>query len=174
MLRCIERGALDSISRGPLLGFLMDDIRISLTRLSLPSLDTDPSASSLFPSASPTGAALLRSLAGTCVRELLKKSTPDVILLEPIMDLKLSVKSDFLGAVLNDLTNVRRGKVRELETGEKVTLVSADVPMEATMGYASSLRSLTQGNASYSASLKHFDAVNVNDMPALMLKIRGY
>ena len=79
-------------------------------------------------------------------------------LLEPIMKLEVVAPSEHLGDVMNDL-NGRRGRIREIEAREAVQIVHVDVPLAEMFGYATTLRSLTKGRASYTMEPRCFEAV---------------
>jgi elongation factor G len=97
-----------------------------------------------------------RSAAVMALRDALRLAQPT--LLEPIMDLRIVCPEEHLGDVLGDISS-RRGRVREIEHREAAQIVQADVPLAETFGYATSLRSLTKGRASYSMEPRRFEIV---------------
>jgi len=104
------------------------------------------------------GAALL------ALREAAQAGQP--ALLEPIMQLEILTPEEHLGDVLGDV-NSRRGRIRDIEAREAVRSVDAEVPLAELFGYATALRSLTKGRASYTAEPKTLDFVPAqiqNDM----------
>ena len=82
-------------------------------------------------------------------------------LLEPIMKLEATTPDDHMGDVIGDISS-RRGKVVEVETKQNTTRVLAHVPLAELFGYATALRSLTKGRASFVAEPSHFDPVPGN------------
>ena len=80
------------------------------------------------------------------------------ILLEPIMGVEISSPEEHLGDVMGDL-NSRRGRVREIQASNDLQSVHADVPLAEVFGYATTLRSLTKGRASYTMEPQAFEPV---------------
>ena len=100
-----------------------------------------------------------RSAAVMAVRNAINKSDP--ILLEPIMLAEVSTPEEHLGDVMGDL-NSRRGRVRDIQASNDLQTVHADVPLAEVFGYATTLRSLTKGRASYSMEPQAFEPVPSN------------
>ena len=97
-----------------------------------------------------------RSAASLAFREALAAAQP--LLLEPIMRVEVTTPEEHLGDVLGDL-NVRRGQVQDMTQRETYRLVDALVPLAELFGYATALRSLTKGRASYTMEPDRFDVV---------------
>ena len=97
-----------------------------------------------------------RNAAAMAVREALAAAGP--VLLEPIMDLEIIVPDEFIGEVLSDIVG-RRGKVVSVDSKADSKIVRAEVPLAEMFGYATSLRSLTRGRASYTMEPLRFEAV---------------
>ena len=100
-----------------------------------------------------------RSAAVMAVRNAVNNSNP--ILLEPIMLVEVSTPEEHLGDVMGDL-NSRRGRVRDIQASNDLQTVHADVPLAEVFGYATTLRSLTKGRASYSMEPQAFEPVPTN------------
>ena len=100
-----------------------------------------------------------RSAAVMAVRNAINNSDP--ILLEPIMLAEVSTPEEHLGDVMGDL-NSRRGRVRDIQASNDLQTVHADVPLAEVFGYATTLRSLTKGRASYSMEPQAFEPVPSN------------
>ena len=83
------------------------------------------------------------------------------VLLEPIMSLELVVPEDFVSPVIGDL-NSRRGKVLGLEDRAGSKVLKAEVPLSEMFGYATDLRSLSQGRATFAMEPSHYEAVPSN------------
>lgn len=91
------------------------------------------------------------------LREAMKQADPTI--LEPMMSLEVIVPSDFMGDVIGDL-NSRRGKVRELEQRSRILQgLLAWAPLAEMFGYATELRSMTQGRGTYSMQFGHYEPV---------------
>jgi elongation factor G len=84
------------------------------------------------------------------------KASP--VLLEPVMKLEISTPEEFYGDVLGDIS-ARRGNITEYDQRGNLKVIRAFVPLANTFGYATDLRSLTQGRASYSMEFDHFEEV---------------
>jgi elongation factor G len=97
-----------------------------------------------------------RTAASMALREAVAAADPT--LLEPIMKLEIIAPDEHLGDVMNDL-NGRRGRIREIEARNEIQIVHVDVPLAEMFGYATTLRSLTKGRASYTMEPYQFEAV---------------
>ncbi|MDR1435473.1 MAG: elongation factor G [Puniceicoccales bacterium] len=92
-------------------------------------------------------------------KDAMKKASP--ILLEPIMKVEVSTPEEYQGDVVGDL-NRRRGQIQNMETRGTLANITAFVPLEMMFGYATDVRSLTKGRASYSMEPSHFEQVPTN------------
>ncbi|MCK4682681.1 elongation factor G, partial [Candidatus Bipolaricaulota bacterium] len=93
-------------------------------------------------------------------------------LLEPIMEGEVITPGEYLGEVMEDLAR-RRGEIRELQSRETVQILSVSVPLAETFGYATRLRSLTQGRATYSLRVVRYDTVP-EGLQEMIIRNRGY
>ena len=82
----------------------------------------------------------------------------DPQLLEPIMEVEVLVPEEFMGEVIGDL-NSRSGKIEGLTAKGLIQVIDASVPLSKMFGYSTSLRSVTQGRATYSMQFSHYDKV---------------
>lgn len=92
--------------------------------------------------------------ASTALREGCRKAGP--ILLEPIMLVKVTVPDEFTGEVINDL-NARRGKIEAMQTKGVVKIIDATVALSQMFGYATALRSASEGRATFSMQFSRYD-----------------
>ena len=138
----IEEGIHDALMTGVLGNFAIIDTEVKVIGGETHSVDSTEVA--------------FRSAAVMALREAVSNSGPT--LLEPIMLLEIDTPEEHLGDVLGDL-NSRRGRVREIKALENVQVVQADVPLAEVFGYATSLRSLTKGRASYTMEPQAFESV---------------
>lgn len=104
------------------------------------------------------------------VKEAMGKAGP--VLLEPIMDVEVVVPEEYLGDVIGDL-NSRRGKVSGILPRKDAQVVEAFVPLATMFGYATSLRSVTQGRAVYTMQFDHYQQLPQNIANEIVEKIRG-
>ena len=101
------------------------------------------------------------------LKEAVQKGGP--ALLEPIMRVEVTVPDDFMGDIIGDL-NSRRGQIQGMEARGNAQIVRAFVPLSEMFGYATDMRSMTQGRASYSMFFDHYTQVPNNIAQALMKK----
>ena len=97
-----------------------------------------------------------RSASAMALRDAAKSAQP--ALLEPIMKLEIITPEEHMGDVLGDL-NGRRGRIKEMERRDVAHIIHAEVPLAGLFGYATSLRSLTRGRASYTMEPRCFEVV---------------
>ncbi|SMP46750.1 translation elongation factor 2 (EF-2/EF-G) [Desulfonatronum zhilinae] len=138
----VEKGIKDAMSSGVLAGFPVVDIAVKLVFGSFHEVDSSEQA--FF-------------IAGSmCFKEACRKSKP--CLLEPVMSVEVLTPEDYLGDVMGDV-NGRRGKITNLESRHGTQIIRAHVPLSSMFGYATQLRSMTQGRASYSMQFDHYERV---------------
>ncbi len=141
----VEKGVRDTLTRGVLAGFPIVDVKVELYEGSYHDVDSSEMA--------------FRTCAAIGMTNACRKASP--VLLEPIMKVEVVVPENYLGDVMGDL-NSRRGMIKETgDRGNAKTLV-ADVPLAAMFGYATDIRSLTQGRASFSMEPSHYAQVPKN------------
>ncbi len=139
-VREIEKGIRDSLNSGIQYGYPVEDVEVILAA---GSYHADISTLNDFQYA-----------ASTAFREACLKANP--ILLSPFMEVEVSVPADFLGDVIGNL-QMRKGSVTGIEPRKQMQIIRALVPLSTMFGYATELRSLTQGRATYTMKLSHFD-----------------
>ncbi|RMF62691.1 MAG: elongation factor G, partial [Calditrichaeota bacterium] len=96
----------------------------------------------------------------------------DPVLLEPIMDVEVVVPEEYMGDVMGDL-NSRRGRIRGMVPRKDAQVISASVPLSEMFGYATVLRSITQGRAIYTMQFSHYEPVPQNIAEGIMEKVKG-
>jgi len=134
LVDCIEQGLEDGVMTGVLARYPMTDLEVTAVGATV--IDPEVSDEIAFRSAAVMG-----------FREAAEAAAPE--LLEPIMKLEITVPPEGVGEVLGDL-NVRRGTVLDMDMRGDMQIVHARVPMAQMFGYATAIRSLTKGRASYS------------------------
>jgi len=150
----VDKGLQDAITSGVLAGFPVVDIKFTLFDGSYHDVDSNENA--------------FRMAASMAFKEGMKKASPT--LLEPMMAVEVETPEDYMGNVMGDLSS-RRGIVQGMEDqvgGIKV--VKAEVPLSEMFGYATSLRSLSQGRATYSMEFKHYTEAPKNVADAVINK----
>ncbi len=150
----VDKGLQDAISNGVLAGFPVVDIKFTLFDGSYHDVDSNENA--------------FRMAASMAFKEGMKKASPT--LLEPMMAVVVETPEDYMGNVMGDLSS-RRGIVQgmdDLPGGTKE--VRAEVPLSEMFGYATSLRSLSQGRATYTMEFKHYAEAPKNVAEAVINK----
>ena len=138
----IERGVREALDNGPLGGYPLVDMKISLVDGSFHTVDSSEMA--------------FRSAGMMAIREGVRKAAP--VLLEPIADLEVVSPAPFLSDVIGDL-GTRRAQIRTIEGQDDTQTVRALVPLGETFSYTTALRSITQGRASYTMEFRHYEPV---------------
>lgn len=140
----VEKGAKEQLESGVIAGYPMVDVKVTLTDGSYHDVDSNEMA--------------FRVAASMGIKNGVVKANP--VVLEPIMSVEVTTPEDYMGDVMGDL-NRRRGLVQSMDDIQGAKLLKALVPLSEMFGYATQLRSLTQGRASYSMTFeKYADAPN--------------
>jgi elongation factor G len=138
----VEIGVKESMASGPLGGYPVIDVKVVLVGGSYHDVDSTELA--------------FRIAASKAFMDGLKKADP--ALLEPIMNVEVILPTDYVGDVINDI-NMRRGKVEGMSQRLSDQVLAARAPLSGMFGYATSLRSLTQGRAIYTMEFSHYEQV---------------
>jgi elongation factor G len=138
----VEKGVVEAMSGGVLAGYPLVDIGVRLVDGSYHEVDSSERAFHFAASMGLKDAAL--------------KAQP--VLLEPLMEVEVVTPEEFIGEVMGDLTS-RRGKILGLENRGKARLIKAQAPMAEMFGYATSIRSQTQGRATFTLQFSHYEKV---------------
>jgi elongation factor G len=136
----VEQGVREALDTGVLAGYPVIDIKVALVDGSYHPVDSSEIA---FKMAGSLG-----------IQECMKKGKP--VLLEPIMKVEAATPDEFFGDVLGDISS-RRGQVTDVDHRGHLRVITAHIPLAETFGYATVLRSLTQGRASYTMEFDHYD-----------------
>nr|XP_010306860.1 PREDICTED: ribosome-releasing factor 2, mitochondrial [Balearica regulorum gibbericeps] len=151
----IENGITNSCIQGPLLGFPVQDIDVTVQSLTV------------HPDTSHT---MISACVSRCMQKALKKA--GIQILEPLMNLEITVSEDHLSAALSDLAQ-RRGSIQEIQSRQDNRVVVAAIPLAETMGYSTVLRSLTSGSATFTLQLASYQALNSQEQSALLQRRMG-
>ncbi len=141
----IDKGVSETLASGVLAGFPVVDVKVEVYDGSYHDVDSSEMA--------------FKMAASMAFKDGCKKAKP--VLLEPIMDVEVVTPEDYMGDVVGDL-NRRRGRIGSMEQRGMARVVSAEVPLSEMFGYATDLRSSTQGRASYTMKFKHYEDVPSN------------
>ncbi len=152
----VEKGVRERLDAGVVAGYPLRDVRVTLTYGSYHDVDSNEMAFKIAGS---------MAFADAC-----KKADP--VLLEPIMKVEVLVPQDFMGDVIGNL-NGRRGKVQGMKVRAGAQAIDASVPLSEMFGYATDLRSRTQGRATYSMEFDRYEQVPRQIAEAIIAKYRG-
>ena len=141
-MESVEQGCRESVDSGHLGGYPVVDVKIRVTGGAAHETDSSERA---FGIAAAIGA-----------NEALGKASP--VLLEPVMDVEVVTPEEFRGAIQGDM-NGRRGQIKGIEMRGISQVIQAEVPLSEMFGYVSSVRSMTQGRASYTMQFSHYAQV---------------
>jgi elongation factor G len=141
-IRSVGRGVKEALEQGIIAGYPLVDIQVNLVDGSYHEVDSSDIAF-----------AIAGSMA---VKSGVKDAAP--ILLEPIMAVEVVVPEEYIGEVVGDV-NARRGRIMRMETRTKVQVIESRVPLAEMFGYATDLRSVTQGRATFHMQFSHYEPV---------------
>ncbi|MGL4769220.1 MAG: elongation factor G [Mycoplasmoidaceae bacterium] len=139
-IKPIKAGLEEAMASGPLAGYLMIDIKATLYDGSYHDVDSSEMA--------------YKIAASLCLKEAAKKCGS--VLLEPIMNVEVNAPSEYLGNVMGDISS-RRGNIEGQDQRGNEEIIKAKVPLKEMFGYATDLRSNTQGRATYSMQFSHYE-----------------
>ncbi|PIY96364.1 MAG: elongation factor G [Candidatus Kerfeldbacteria bacterium CG_4_10_14_0_8_um_filter_42_10] len=141
----IEKGVKEALDNGVLAGYPLVDVRATVTDGSYHEVDSSEAAF---------------KIAGSMALQAAARKA-DLVLLEPIMKIEVITPENFMGDVIGDL-NSKRAHIKEMKDRLNQKVIDAEVPLAEMFGYATTLRSMTQGRASYSMEFSHFAEVPKN------------
>ena len=150
----VEKGLNETLPNGVLAGFPVVDVKVTLFDGSYHDVDSNENA--------------FKMAASIAFKDGMRKANP--VLLEPMMAVEVETPEDFMGNVMGDLSG-RRGMVQGMEDQVGgIKLVKAEVPLAEMFGYSTTLRSLSQGRATYSMEFKHYSEAPKNVAEAIINK----
>lgn len=141
----VEKGVREALEKGVLAGYPLVDLKVTLYDGSFHEVDSSEFA--------------FKIAGSIALQEGAKKAKP--VILEPIMRLEVISPSEFFGSVIGDL-GAKRGKVEEVIDRGQVKIIRGKVPLAEMFGYATSLRSLTQGRGTFTMEFDHYEEVPEN------------
>jgi len=141
----VKKGIEEATQNGVLAGFPIEDVKITLTFGSYHDVDSNEMA--------------FKIAGSMAFKSAVKKANP--ILLEPIMSLEVTTPDEYLGSVNGDITS-RRGMMKGMALKNNFQIISAEVPLAQMFGYATELRSLTQGRAVFTMQFSHYSPLPQN------------
>ena len=152
----VEQGMKEACETGILAGYPLIDVRTTLVDGSYHEVDSSEMA--------------FKIAGSMAIRNAVQKASP--VLLEPMMKVEVEVPEDFLGDIMGDL-NSRRGNIEGMNSDAGVAKVSVKVPLAEMFGYATDIRSKTQGRGIFSMEFSHYDEVPRHVAEAIIAKSKG-
>ena len=138
----VDKGIQEALAAGTIAGFPVVDIRVELVDGSYHEVDSSEAA--------------FKIAGSMAVKEALRRSNP--VLMEPMMEVEVETPEDYMGDVMGNLSS-RRGQIQGLDERGGAKLIRAHVPLSEMFGYATDLRSSTQGRASYTMQFSSYEPV---------------
>jgi elongation factor G len=155
-IKPVDEGIKEALTRGVLAGYPVDDVRIELYDGSYHDVDSSEMA--------------FKIAGSMAFQDAAKKARP--VLLEPVMRVEVVVPKEHLGGVMGDLSS-RRGQIQSQEDRGGTQIINARVPLSEMFGYATDLRSSTQGRATYSMHFDRYEQAPSNVSEEVVARVQG-
>jgi elongation factor G len=155
-IKPVEHGIKEALEGGVLAGYPMVDVKVTLYDGSYHEVDSDEMA--------------FKIAASMGFKEAARKASP--VLLEPIMSVEVVVPEEFMGTIIGDL-NSRRGRIEGVDHRAGSQVIRALVPLAEMFGYATQMRSNTQGRATFSMHFAHYDEAPRSVTEEIVAKVQG-
>ncbi len=155
-IKPVDEGIREAMQRGVLAGFPIIGVGVALYDGSYHEVDSSEIA--------------FKVAGSLAFQDAAKRAKP--VLLEPVMEVEVVTPEEYMGDVIGDL-NARRGKITHMERRGGAQVISAYVPLAAMFGYATQLRSLSQGRATYTMQFDHYDEVPKNIADEVISRAKG-
>ena len=155
-IKPIDQGIREAMTTGVLAGYPMDDVKIELYDGSYHDVDSSEMA--------------FKIAGSMAFKDAAKKAHP--VLLEPVMRVEVVVPEEYMGDVIGDLTS-RRGHIQQMEVRGGSQVINSRVPLSEMFGYATDLRSSTQGRGSYSMHFDRYEPAPASVSEEVVAKVQG-
>jgi elongation factor G len=152
----VEKGIREALESGVLAGYPVVDVQVSLMDGSYHDVDSSEMA--------------FKIAGSMAFKDAAKRATP--VILEPIMQVEVVTPEEYMGAVHGDLA-ARRGRIASMEARGSSQVIRANVPLATMFGYATDLRSATQGRATYTMQFARYEEVPTSLAEEIMAKVAG-
>jgi elongation factor G len=152
----VDQGVQEAMSTGVLAGYPVVDIKVALVDGSYHEVDSSEIA--------------FKIAGSLAFKEGAKRAKP--VLLEPVMSVEVVTPAEFMGDVMGDLSS-RRGHIAGMEQRGSAQVIDATVPLSMMFGYATDLRSMSQGRATYTMQFKHYSEVPSTIATEIVAKVKG-
>lgn len=152
----VDKGVQEALRNGPIAGYPVEDVVVTLHDGSYHEVDSSEMA--------------FKVAGSMAMQDAVRKASP--ALLEPMMELEVVVPEEYLGDVMGDITG-RRGDIRGMDQRNNAQVILADVPLSEMFGYATDLRSVTQGRAVFTMQFSHYAEVPESIKDEIVEQIHG-
>jgi elongation factor G len=156
-ISAVETGVKEAFAEGVIAGYPVIDVRASIVDGSYHEVDSSEPA--------------FKMAGAIAARECVRKAAP--VILEPIMKLEVTTPQEFLGDVISSL-NARRGNIHHIEPRDTLTVIQCYLPLAESFGYATDLRSISQGRASFFMEFDRYQAVSRELVDGIIEKNRAW
>jgi len=152
----VDKGIQEAMRNGPIAGYPIEDVKVTLYDGSYHEVDSSEMA--------------FKVAGSMAMQDAMRKASP--ALLEPTMELEVVVPDEYLGDVMGDITG-RRGDIKGMGQRNKAQVINATVPLSEMFGYATDLRSITQGRAVFTMQFSHYEEVPNSIKDDIVERIHG-
>ncbi len=152
----VNKGVQEALRNGPIAGYPVEDVVVTLHDGSYHEVDSSEMS--------------FKVAGSMAMQDAMRKAAP--ALLEPMMELEVVVPEEYLGDVMGDITG-RRGDIRGMDQRNNAQVIRADVPLSEMFGYATDLRSVTQGRAVFTMQFSHYAEVPGSVKDGIVEQIHG-
>jgi elongation factor G len=152
----VENGVREAMENGVLAGYPMVDVKVSLIDGSYHDVDSSEMA--------------FKIAGSMALKDGARQANP--VLLEPIMDVEVVTPEEYLGDVMGDLSS-RRGRIGGIHARRQAQVIGASVPLSEMFGYATTLRSMSQGRAVYTMQFSHYEEVPKSKAEEIINRVQG-
>ncbi len=141
----VDKGVQEAMTKGVVAGYQIEDVKVELYDGSYHDVDSNEMA--------------FKIAGSICFQKAAKTANP--VLLEPVMEVEVTVPEDYFGDVMGNISS-RRGQIQESGDRGLIKFIKANIPLAEMFGYATDLRSMTQGRGNYTMEFGHYDQVPRN------------
>ena len=152
----VEKGIREAMEAGPLAGYEIEGVQVTLYDGSFHEVDSSEIA--------------FKIAGSMAFKDAAQKAGP--ILIEPIMDVEVVVPEEYMGDVVSDL-NSRRGRIERMDSRDRLKIIVGQVPLAEMFGYATDVRSITQGRATFTMHFGRYSKVPTSITEEVVLRVRG-
>ncbi|MBD3273856.1 MAG: elongation factor G [Candidatus Marinimicrobia bacterium] len=152
----VDKGIKEAMQNGPIAGYPVEDVKVTLFDGSYHEVDSSEMA--------------FKIAGSMAMQDAMRKASP--ALLEPRMELEVVVPEEYLGDVMGDVTG-RRGDIKGMSQRQNAQVIEAEVPLSEMFGYATDLRSITQGRAVFTMQFSHYSEVPESIKDTIIERIHG-